>query len=114
MNPREDVPMLSLTERATARLAATPCPRCGVAEGRLAVTVGMAARPLGSHSLAGAQPKVSAREVPVLACSGEGCGFRITGVFEPAGASAASATHASFPHPEPAPVDAPVDAPATD
>ena len=35
----------------------------------------LVAQPIGSFSLAGAQMKVSAREVPHLVCSTDGCGF---------------------------------------
>lgn len=44
------------------------CPDCGQVGG-LSLTLGLAARPLGSFSIAGAQDKVVARQVAVLACS---------------------------------------------
>lgn len=45
-----------------------PCPDCGQVGG-LSLTLGLAAQLLGSFSIAGAQDKVVARQVAVLACS---------------------------------------------
>lgn len=44
------------------------------------MTLGLAARPLGSYSIAGAQDKVVVRQVAVLACSG--CRASWTGHLE--------------------------------
>lgn len=61
------------------KLDTTPCPNCE-ATGTLAIDVKLVANPLGSHSLAGAQLKVSARERPVLSCSA--CDFELAGEFD--------------------------------
>jgi hypothetical protein len=45
------------------------CPACGAGPGTLSITERMRAKPLGSHSLSGAQMKVSATLLPVLHCS---------------------------------------------
>lgn len=50
------------------------CPDCGTV-GSLALGTRLTARPLGTWSLAGAQLKTSATEIPVLECSTQGCGF---------------------------------------
>ena len=50
------------------------CPGCGEV-GSLGVELRLVAKPIGSFSLAGAQMKVSAREVPHLVCTTVGCGF---------------------------------------
>lgn len=53
-------------------LATVPCPQCE-AVGTLSVEWRLVARPIGSHSLAGAQVKLSAQNTPHLVCSE--CGF---------------------------------------
>lgn len=55
-------------ELQNRELAATPCPQCE-AVGTLSMQWKLVARPLGSHSLAGAQVKLSARETPYIECS---------------------------------------------
>jgi hypothetical protein len=61
-------------ERAAERLARVECPGChGV--GTLALEYLLVAKPFGTYSLAGAQPKVAAYEWPYLVCAAEGCGF---------------------------------------
>jgi len=50
------------------------CPSCGEV-GSLGVELRLVAQPIGSFSLAGAQMKVSARDVPHLVCTTVGCGF---------------------------------------
>lgn len=52
-------------------LEAQPCPSCG-GQGTMTLVEKFVARPLGSHSLAGAQIKVSAVKAMVVSCSG--CG----------------------------------------
>lgn len=58
-------------------LADKPCPDCGELSLRVVGRDGLLAKPLGSFSLAGAQPKVSAHEVrwPWAKCSTPGCSF---------------------------------------
>jgi hypothetical protein len=51
------------------------CPACG--ERELHVELALTARPLGTWSLSGAQPKTSAREVPVIRCAA--CGISSEG-----------------------------------
>jgi hypothetical protein len=53
-------------------LTTVSCPQCE-AVGTLSVEWKLVARPIGSHSLAGAQVKVSAQDTPHLVCSE--CGF---------------------------------------
>lgn len=55
------------------------CPRCG-ASGTLSVHRAFEANPLGSFSLAGAQMKMSAREVAVAQCSA--CNLSVRGHLE--------------------------------
>ncbi len=55
------------------------CPACGVL-GQLDLSVVLQARPLGDWSLAGAQMKTSASEVPQLSCGA--CEMEIVGRFE--------------------------------
>lgn len=55
-------------ELQARELAGKSCPQCE-AVGTLSVQWKLVARPLGSHSLAGAQVKLSARETPHLECS---------------------------------------------
>lgn len=50
------------------------CPDCKTV-GSVELTMRLVARPLGSFSLAGHQMKTSAVNMPVLACTTEGCGF---------------------------------------
>ena len=56
------------------QLSQVVCPGCGK-DGSLGVELRLVAQPIGSFSLAGAQMKVSAREVPHLVCTTVGCGF---------------------------------------
>lgn len=56
------------------------CPRCHAGPGTLQIRSTLQARPIGEFSLAGAQMKVSAVEVPVLTCSA--CDLHIVGRFE--------------------------------
>lgn len=79
----------------------SPCPVCGAA-GTLQVDVRLVASPIGSFSLAGAMPKVSARNRPLLTCSA--CGLNVIGEYS------ADGRHAMFP-PQP-PVQAPLPPPA--
>lgn len=55
--------------------ATTPCPKCNRVG--LRIEWRFKAQPLGSYSLAGAQPKVSAYRVPVLLC--DNCGLSCEG-----------------------------------
>ncbi len=73
------------------------CPACGAGPGTLSIGEQLQARPFGSYSLAGAQLKVAAVAVPVLACSA--CGLRITGRYDGDG------RHATFPSPEHIPTE---------
>jgi hypothetical protein len=68
----------------------SPCPSCGAAPGCLSVEFRLAAKSVGSFSLAGAQTKFAATEVPELSCSA--CGLFLTGVFDGDG------RHVSFPY----------------
>lgn len=61
----------ALVEKAAARLV---CPECG--HGGMDLEWRLQARPIGSFSLAGAQMKFSAREVPVITCPD--CGLQGT------------------------------------
>lgn len=54
---------------------AQTCPGCG--HSGLRIEMRLLARPLGTFSLAGAQDKVSASEVPFLIC--DGCGASAQG-----------------------------------
>lgn len=71
-----------------AMVAKAPCPRCA-STGTLTVTDRLVAKPVGTFSLAGHQPKVSARRRPELACSE--CGLRRLGEYDPDG------RHVTFP-----------------
>lgn len=53
----------------------TPCPACG--QQALRIEWRLTARPVGDYSLAGAQMKFSAREVPWVVC--DGCGVAAQG-----------------------------------
>jgi len=64
------------------------CPNC-YTPGSLSIKVELAAKPVGDFSLAGAQIKVSAFEVPVLSCWA--CPLRVTGRFDE------DRSHAVFP-----------------
>jgi hypothetical protein len=57
----------------------TPCPRCYTV-GTLTITHTLWALPLGTWSLAGAQPKTSARPRPQLGCSA--CDLRHLGEYD--------------------------------
>lgn len=48
----------------------TPCPNCG--EKKLRVEYRLEAKPIGTFSVAGSQPKVAARQWPWVVC--DGCG----------------------------------------
>lgn len=72
------------------KLDTTPCPDCE-ATGTLTINIKLVASPLGSHSLAGAQVKVSARERPVLSCTTSSCDFELVGEVD--------GQHAVFPSP---------------
>jgi hypothetical protein len=67
-----DVP--TTPKRAAQALADVVCPDCN-AVGTLALEYLLVAKPFGTYSLAGAQPKVAAYEWPHLVCKAEGCGF---------------------------------------
>ena len=56
-----------------------PCPECEFS-GKLGIYRTLYAKPVGSFSLAGAQLKVSAYEVPILACGH--CGLKLVGQYE--------------------------------
>lgn len=56
----------------------TPCPGCGQTE-VLYISVKLFAKKIGEFSLAGAQVKFSARELPVLKC--HNCDFNLVGRF---------------------------------
>jgi hypothetical protein len=60
-----------------AFLAMSPCPECGERTLQLVFREGLVAKPLGSFSLAGMQPKVSAHKVmwPWAVCSRPECSF---------------------------------------
>lgn len=66
----------------------SPCPVCGTAD-TLKLDVRLVANAIGSFSIAGAMPKVTARERPVLTCSA--CGLDVLGQFDPDG------RHVTFP-----------------
>jgi hypothetical protein len=66
----------------------SPCPVCGATD-TLQIESRLVASPIGSFALAGAMPKVSARNRPVLTCSA--CGLNVTGEFT------ADGRHATFP-----------------
>lgn len=57
------------------QLKTTVCPGCGTVG---SVTVGevLVARPLGTWSLAGMQPKVTTVSTPALVCGAGSCQFR--------------------------------------
>ena len=59
----------------TETLKSVSCPTCGRI-GTLRLGSTLVAKPIGSFSLAGAQMKVSATEMPQLTCSADGCDFR--------------------------------------
>ena len=67
--------------------AESPCPVCS-ARNTLKITMRLVANPVGSFSIAGAQTKFTARELPVLDC--RACGLHLVGdiadghaVFQP-------------------------------
>lgn len=62
-----------MTESIDDRLARVPCPRCG--ELTLRLETRLEARPLGTWSLAGAQPKTSVVEWPYAVCVTDDCDF---------------------------------------
>lgn len=68
-----------------------PCPGCGVRA--LELIQRLEARPIGTWSLAGIQPKVTVRPWPHVRCSVDrgGCGIEARGRFE--SRSATSAAH---------------------
>lgn len=70
---------IALGENSAARLAAAWCPDCS-AKGTLKLISRLEASPIGTFSLAGATPKVTAREIPVLVC--RACNYEIVGRFE--------------------------------
>lgn len=55
-------------------LARLECPHCHTT-GSLRIEVRLVAKPLGSYSIAGAQPKVVATQIPHLVCTKANCGF---------------------------------------
>lgn len=57
------------------------CPKCTY-PGGLAIFLEFVSKPIGSFSLAGAQMKLSVRQVPVLSCSLPGCKFMTTGYIQ--------------------------------
>jgi hypothetical protein len=71
-----------------ATVQKSPCPSCGAAD-TLALISTLAARPLGSYSLAGVQTKVVAAWRPVLTCSA--CGPYRVGTYDDDG------RHVTFP-----------------
>lgn len=65
--------MAKLTPEAVAEVtAAIECPECHIV-GSLALEWKLVAKPQGTYSLAGVQPKVSAKEWPYLVCQTESC-----------------------------------------
>jgi hypothetical protein len=65
--------MIEIDEEQLKKL---PCPQCNT-QGSLKLENRLVAKPLGSYSIAGAQPKVVATQVPHLVCTKEGCGFTL-------------------------------------
>lgn len=66
---------MALTEDgANARVGAIPCPECGALA--LHVDYLLTAKPFGTYSLAGMQPKVAASYEPYIACTADGCNFK--------------------------------------
>lgn len=55
-------------------LRTLPCPSCSTV-GSLTVKPRLAARPAGTWSLAGQQPKMTASYVLHIVCTTDGCGF---------------------------------------
>lgn len=70
---------IALGENSAARLAVQWCPECHT-KGALRVFSRLQAKPIGEFSLAGAQTKFSATEVPVLGC--RVCTYEVVGRFE--------------------------------
>ena len=66
------------------------CPLC-VRPGGLKIHLEFLSKPLGTFSLAGAQMKLSVREVPVLSCGQPGCNLILVGEIQDG--------HAVFPDP---------------
>jgi hypothetical protein len=64
-----------VTGRYERYAVTTPCPGCG--ERQLAIEMRITAKPIGSFSIGGSQPKVVAREVPWLVCAA--CGIEAEG-----------------------------------
>lgn len=66
-----------------ARQSRTPCPECGKT-GTMTLGRKLRANPIGSFSLAGAQMKVSARDVDTITCDPDvgGCGWSADGVYD--------------------------------
>jgi hypothetical protein len=56
------------------------CPKCAAAVGSLSLAPAFLAEPIGSHSLAGVQVKVTVREGAMLTCSA--CDLRVEGWLE--------------------------------
>jgi len=74
----------------TATPETTPCPVCSVT-GSLSVALRLTPKPFGSFSLAGVGTKVTATEVPVLACAA--CGMTRDGWVDGRGVLIVPATH---------------------
>ena len=64
-----------------------PCPKCG-ASGTISIEPVLAAKPQGTYSIAGVQPKVVAEQKYELACSN--CDLRVAGHLEDADFDAAT------------------------
>lgn len=64
-----------------SKIAQATCPGCQT-KGTLSIVMKMVAMPIGGFSLAGTQPKVTARELPVLVCSDANCTFNVIGRIE--------------------------------
>lgn len=73
------------------KLDEATCPECGAGPGVLSIKITLVAKPLGSHSLSGAQMKVSANEVPILVC--RECDLALAGWFD------GDRAHVAFPKP---------------
>lgn len=63
--------------RAMELVATAPCPTCGEKALQVVIQDYFVADPLGTYSVAGAQPKVTASKVkwPFVVCSRPECGF---------------------------------------
>ena len=57
------------------------CPKC-THPGGLAIHLEFHSKPIGTFSLAGAQMKLSVRQVPVLSCSLPGCNLILVGEIQ--------------------------------